>query len=213
MRSIVTVTNAATSIDLTDLETVKTEFGITGDDEDDQLSQWIAQASAIAASYCQRVFVQETVRETFRPEYNGGWCATYRDFLPLTRTPISSITSVSEDGSSVSSSEYEYDTEKGHLYRLSSSGDVYQWTFSSSIVVVYVAGYAADDVPADLERAVILMIKDLRADQSRDPNLIEKEIEGVARYRWWAPSEAKTAMPVEISGLLDPFVRPFGWMI
>lgn len=212
MRSIVTVTAAASSIDLTDLDTVKTEFGITDDSEDEKLAQWITQASQIAASYCRRVFGEETVRETFRPEYNNASYATTRDLLPLTRFPVSSITSVLEDGNAVDTSDYELDSKAGHIYRLT-SGDVSQWSFSSSVVVVYIAGYAADDVPADLERAVIMMIKDLRADATRDPNLIEKEIEGVARYRWWAPSDAKAVMPVEISGLLDPYVRRFGWMI
>jgi hypothetical protein len=211
MRSIVTVTSAAASINLTDLETVKTELGITDDSQDEQIEQWIAQASAIAATYCRRVFGEETVRETFRPEYNGYSCATYREFLPLSRTPVSSITSVTNDDGSVSASEYEYDSVKGHLYFLTNSV-VSRWGFTQSVVVTYVAGYAEDDVPPDLERAVLSIIKDMRADANRDPNLIEKEIEGVARYRWWAPSDAKAVLPVEITGLLEPYVRRFGWM-
>lgn len=214
MRSSLTVTTAATSTDLTVLATVKQELGITNNTEDAKLQTWIRQASQIAATYCKRVFAQETVRETFRAERAGFYpVCEHAEFLSLSRIPVASITSVIADGSAVDASDYELDADKGFLYRLS-GGSPSCWSFSESISVNYVGGYELlDTLPQDVERAVIMMVRDFRADATRDPNLIEKETVGVSRYRWWAPGESKTVLPVEISGLLEPYVRKWGWMI
>jgi hypothetical protein len=207
MNSILTVTTPASSYDLTALATVKTELGITDNSENTKLAGWITQASIIAASYCKRVFAQETVTEVFRP--NRG-CSRYVDTIILARRPIASITSATEDATLVAASEYEFDSKAGLLYRLDSSGYRSCWSFSKSLTVVYVAGYQLlATLPQDVERAVIMMVKDMRSDSERDPNLIEKETVGVSRYRWWAPGDAKTVLPIEISGLLDPYINPF----
>lgn len=211
MRSSLTVTSAASSFDLTDLATVKDELGITDDSENDKLARWITQASKAAATYCKRVFVQETVSETFRADLRWSTAETV-ELLSLSRYPVSSITTVTEDGTALDSSGYVVDAAEGFLNKLTGNSHCH-WSFCQSIVVVYVGGYSADNIPEDLERAVIALVGDYRADAQRDPNLIEQDIVGVARYRWWAPTEAKVSMPVEISGLLDPFVRRFPWMI
>lgn len=211
MRSSLTVTSVASSYDLTDLDTVKEELGITNDSEDAKLQRWITQASKTAAKYCKRVLLQETVSETFRADRLYPRSETV-GFLSLSRYPVASITSVTEDSTALESSAYSLDAAEGFLNRLSGNSPC-DWSFCESIVVVYVAGYAADAIPEDLEAAVISMVRDLRSDTTRDPNLIEQEIEGVARYRWGATSDAKAVLPVEISGLLDPYVRRFGWMI
>jgi hypothetical protein len=64
-------------------------------------------------------------------------------------------------------------------------------------------------LPEDIERAVIMMVQGHARRPQRDPNLIEKEIVGVSRYRWWAPGDAKAVLPIEISGLLDPYMNHF----
>jgi hypothetical protein len=207
MNSILTVTTAASSYDLTALATVKTELGITDNTENDKLRTWITQASIIAASYCRRVFARETLTETFRPARN---CSSHVEFLILQRRPIASITSVTVDDVAVDAAEYETDANPGLLYRLDSSGYRSCWSASKSIIVVYLAGYILlDTLPQDIERAVIMMVKDMRADATRDPNLRSKRIEGVSEYQWWIPGEATTQMPIEISGLLDPYRQPW----
>lgn len=212
MHSTVAVTAPADSFDLTVIDTVKLELGITDDSEDVKLTGWIRQASQIAATYCKRVFAQEEVQETFRPGPGRNGCATSRDFLALSRFPVASIASVIEDGTPVVSPDYDLDAETGFLYR-ASGGSPSPWSFASSIVVVYVGGFELlETLPHDVERAVISMVRDFRSDGTRDPNLIEKEIVGVSRYRWWAPTDSKVVLPVEVSGLLDPYVRRQGWM-
>lgn len=204
MRSLLTVTTASDTYDLTTLATVKADLGIEGNDENVKLATWITQASRIAATYCRRVFAQETLTETFRPDA----CEPAREALVLARRPIASITSVTVDDVVIDAAEYEYGAEAGMLFRLDSSGYRSTWCVSKKIVVIYVAGYELlNTLPHDVERAVIMMVRDFRADATRDPNLIEEETFGVERLRWWATGDAKTVLPVEISGLLDPFMN------
>jgi len=223
MRSILSITTPATDLNLTTRDNVKLELGITTTDEDDRLDQWIAQASAVAARYCNRTLAQETITETFRRTslhlgrfgYHGFWDGHRHgaDGLTLTRYPIISIASVTVDDVVLDASEYEFDETA--IYRLDASGYPRNWGFGKSIVVVYDAGYAVPIVPqyADLERAVIAMIRDFRAVTLRDdPTLKSRETVGVSRLEWWVPTASTMMLPVEISGMLDPFVRKWGWM-
>lgn len=206
MRSILTVTTASDTYDLSVLATLRTEFGITDNTENAKLAVWLTQASHIAASYCKRVFAQETLTETFRPDQNRGLSSSRRESLILARRPITSVTSVTIDDVALTSVEYEYDADAGILYRLDTSGYRSCWYCCKSIIVVYVAGYELlATLPYDVERAVIMMVRDMRADQTRDPNLIEQEIPGVIRNRWWADGQSTVLLPPEISGLLDPY--------
>jgi hypothetical protein len=203
MNSILTVTTPASSYDLTALATVKTELGIADNTENDKLRTWITQASIIAASYCRRVFARETLTETFRPARN---CSSHGEFLILQRRPIASITSVTVDDVAVDAAEYETDANPGLLYRLDSSGYRSCWYSAKSIIVVYIAGYILlDTLPQDIERAVIMMVKDMRSDSGREQDLIQEDIPGVISRRWWSAGEATRQLPLEISGLLDPY--------
>jgi hypothetical protein len=75
-----------------------------------------------------------------------------------------------------------------------------------SIIVVYIAGYILlDTLPQDIERAVIMMVKDMRSDSGREQDLIQEDIPGVISRRWWSAGEATRQLPLEISGLLDPY--------
>lgn len=208
MNSILTVTTASNTYDLTVLATVKAELGITDNSKNVQLQTWITQASRIAAAYCNRVFAQETLTESFRPNRNAGSIVVSNrsETLVLGRAPIASITSVTLDDTALTSAQYEIDANPGMLYRLDDSGYRSCWSFCKSAIVVYVAGYELlATLPQDIERAVILMVNDMNSDQQRDPMMIEKEIPGVSRYRWWAPGDSKTVLPIEIAGLLDPY--------
>jgi hypothetical protein len=69
--------------------------------------------------------------------------------LWLTHTPINSITSVTVDGTALSSSQYSHDPETGRLTRVVNGRPVSWRTFKvQSIVVVYNGGYTT--VPNDL---------------------------------------------------------------
>lgn len=225
MRSIIAVTTPATDVNLTTLTNVKLDLGITDGKSDQRIKAWIAQASGIAVRYCDRPLAKETVTETFRQtghqrEYlwrdsvsshaghSGG-----TNGLRLTRYPIIGVDSVAVDGTLIDPSQYEFDETE--LYRLTADGHPDAWRFGKSIVVAYAAGYEIPIVAAyaDLERAVISMVRDFRAATFRDdPFLKSRETVGVSRLEWWIPIAASLVLPPEISGLLDPFVRKWGFM-
>jgi uncharacterized phiE125 gp8 family phage protein len=206
MRSIVTVTDAADSYDLTVLATVKSELNIPASNqtEDANLSRWIREASQAIATECGRVFAKETISEVFRHS-----CA---DRLILTRYPVASITSVTEnDDAALDDALYELDVENGFLYKMTADAVPTQISWPSSrTTVVYVAGYELlDELPADIERACINMVKMMRSASKRDPLLRSESIPGVLDQTWWVggsgSSNVNQGLPPDVLSLIAPY--------
>lgn len=204
--SIVTVTTAANSNDLTTKAKVKSELGITTTDEDVNIATWITQASAAVAVNCRRTFGLETLSEQFRlSSYINGR-------LQLSRFPVSTITSVTENDTLLTATDdYEFDAESGLVTRL--SGDVpARWPWGK-IVVVYSAGYdLLDALPHPIERAVILLVKHYRSGATRDPMLKAEQtnVPGVLDERqefWVGGIGGQGGLPTEVSDLIAPYRR------
>lgn len=203
--SILTVTTPAAVTDLTTLETVKAELGVAGAASDIVLARMIAQASGAAGAYCGRVFAREAVSETFRPP---GPQADLR----LARWPVVSIASVTEDGTALAAEDYELDAASGLLMRLSDDAPT-AWT-AAKIVVAYEAGYrlpgeAGRTLPADIERAVLDMVKAAWTGRTRDTTIQQESVPGVysVTYSTDAASAAGTLSP-SVRDLLDPYRAP-----
>ena len=224
MRNLINVTTPPTSVDLVSLDALKLELGVANSDQDDKLQAWITQASQIAASYCQTVLAQQTVTETWRhsigprgdgctPRFYHGFMRESTEMLVFGCAPVVSVTSVTVDGAVIDPSLYEHDDDR--IYRLNTSGFPQSWTFNKSIQIVYTSGFTIDNAPADLQRAVLMIIRDARGSTSRDdPMLKSRETMGVSRLEWWVPAANTTgsALPVEITGLLDNYTRKWGYM-
>ena len=136
------------------------------------------------ANYCKRTFARETVSEAFRWDFRWPDCA---DKLELSRFPVESVTSVTADGTVIGPSAYELSPSDGLLYPLDSLGTRTFWLFTKSVVVVYIGGRTLPStVLQDVENAVIAMVRDMRFDAARDSDLIEEEVPGVMRKKWWA---------------------------
>lgn len=200
MQSVLVVTSAASTYDLTVLATVKAELGITGTTEDTNIGTWISQASAACASYCNRTLRSETVTETFRSARN-------ESLIYLARLPVGTITSVTEDGVVlVVDTDYQLDAINGVLYRLSSDL-VVNWNFNK-LVVVYAGGYTSiASIPDDIERACITQVKTLRSASTRDPLVKQESIPGVLDTSYWVggiPGTVGNLSP-EVTALLDPY--------
>ena len=134
MSSIVTVTISSSSFDLVSLMDLKEELGITADTSNSKLQRWIAEESARISSYCGgRIFQQETISEALRVT------AGSPDYIRLSRSPIISVTSVTEEGTLLTAPDYEMAKPAGVLYRLSGADRTY-WA-AGNFVVIYVAGY------------------------------------------------------------------------
>lgn len=205
--STLTVVTPADSQDLTTLETVKRDLGITDEDEvrDVRLTDYIQQASGACADYCGRTFGEETVSETFRWRRRPRVSNLRWPLLRLERRPIVSVTSVVEDDVTLDpATDYEIDARRGWLRRLNADREAF-WC-GEKTVVVYVAGYAVlDSLPFGVERACIELIKSYWFSADQDPSLSRQHIDvpGVENIdQAW--NSGATALPLRVTELLDP---------
>lgn len=192
---MLTVDTPATTYDLTVLESVKEELGIKTNDRDARLRSLIRRASGIVADHCRRVFAKETVTETLR--------LVDRPHIALQRFPVSSVTSVTADGSALGATLYEVDAKRGLLYRLSGTTRI-AWCYDE-VVVKYTGGFAlVTDLPHGVEAAAIEVVKSLYFGGTRDPNVRSVEVPGVISKSYAANADP---MPPLAAEYLEPHVR------
>lgn len=207
MRSLLTVTTAADSQDLTSVDAVKLELGITDSSSDAHLLTLIHQASGIVADYCGRVFGSEEVSQTFWHEAGD----SSFEYLVLDRFPVSSIDTVTVDDVEIDSAEYRLVANSGLLYALDSSGYPTHWFFCKSAIVNYTGGYALlGALPWAIERATILLVKGMYSSVARDPRAKSEEIPGVMSVSYWVGSVGDpNQLPPDVTSLLAPHRRVF----
>jgi hypothetical protein len=193
---------APVTLDLTVLETVKQELGITDNNSDDTLSRVISEQSEVAASYCRRPLAQATIIDSFRM-----WPNTYQPLMP-SRRPVVSITEIVEDGTTLVETDYEYDEETGFLWKLSSVDERICWA-GGKTVVTYVGGYELlTTLPRDIERAVLILIKESWFSLARDPRARSETVEGIGRTELWVGTvPGGGALPSDATALLEPYRR------
>lgn len=203
MDSLIEVTTAADDQLLATLEQAREEIG----DEsvsDDTLLRWLSVASDRVANYCNRVFLQETVTETF----NLRLCDRPQALL-LRRTPVQSITSVTVDDADLDAVGFECDNPPGLLRRLQSSKRS-PWS-GGRIVVVYDGGYpTVDDLPPSLTEAALSLVRMRWSATKRDPMLRSLEIPGVSTETWWVGTPGSgddPGIPPEVASLLSRYRR------
>lgn len=168
------VDTVAASKDLTVKATVKTEIGETSATYDAQIDAHIHQASALITGYCNREFASEKVTDSFRPT------ACWIESLWLSRTPVSTIHAVVEDGTTLTASDYEVIANTGQLLRLDSDGNPTCWATGVLITVQHTSGYTLlTTLPNDIERACIDQVKALFVSRQRDPTLKSETVPDV----------------------------------
>ena len=196
------VTTPAASFDLTTLETVRSELGVTDHAGDENLSRWIRHASDVISKYCNRVFAQETIEETFR-------LATRNGDLLLSRYPVQSIASVQENDETLAAADYEFASATGLLTRL--RDDTPTCWPPGKIVVTYTAGYILlTDLPFGIERACIVLVNQYRQSATRDPQLRSEAVEGVSSAGYFDGGTEAGGMSPEVLGLLKDHRKPAG---
>jgi len=107
---------------LTTISTLETELGLTPGAQDVVLSQIINTQSAFIESYCNRKFYYEAdIVENLR--------GFGTKFLHVARTPVVSISSITFDGGTVESGDYEiHNADSGSIYSLG------EWTWTTCAV-------------------------------------------------------------------------------
>jgi hypothetical protein len=208
MQSILTVTSAASSYDLTTRANVKAELNITDGASDTILDLYISGASQAAAQFCNRTFPVETVSQQFLPGPHDRFVCNGVTPLQLSRWPLITVSSVTENSVAlVVDVDYLVDAKNGQLTRIDSSNGFPRVWPNLPIVVAYSAGYAT--IPADLEDAIIRMVTKRWSAKGRDAALISENIPGVRDARWWIATgnEAGNLSP-DIADLLDQYRVP-----
>ncbi len=195
-----TVSVSAASRDLTILETIKLELEIDDAQSDEFLLALIKDQSDAATSYCDRGFAKETLIDDFHIYFDS-----YNP-LRLSRTPVSSVTSLVEGASTLAGTDFEYDASGGKIWRLDTSGNRTWWP-SGKITVTYVGGYdLLTELPRDIERAVIIMVKQAWYDRTREPRLKSETVQDVGSYSLYEQG-MHYPLPGAAADLLNKYVR------
>jgi hypothetical protein len=216
---ISSVVEAAASYNLTDLPTVKTELGINPSDtkNDAYLTLKIAQVSQAISTYCNRVFVQETVQDIIYPDRDiePFWSLGNFQPLQLSRFPVASVTSViiqvdanpADNVTLVQGTDFILNGPLGQVIRLSSlSGFPRKWK-SLPITVQFVSGYAT--VPGDLVLATLSMVTAYF--QQKGINPLTKRTNqpgGLGEIEYWVPNNPAGAFPPSVTDLIDKYRVP-----
>jgi hypothetical protein len=204
---MLSVVTEADDQNLTSLDHVKEELGLTDGTQDTKLTRFIEQASAICATYCNRVFGQETVTEVVR-------LSRCRPSISLTRYPVASITSVVEglsgDPTTLAADEYEVDGPSGLFYKLDGDDSRIDWS-ATKYTVTYVGGYELlAGLPREIERACILLVKMMHFSAARDPLVRSTSIPDVMDVGYALPGVfggLEGGLPGDVAALLDPYRR------
>lgn len=203
MRSILSITTAATVTALTTLERVKTELSIVDNASDILLRAKIREATSDinARAWADPL---ETLTQTF-------WNVGCEEYLILRRRPNVSITSVTVDD--VATTDYRLDAETGQLYCLDTNGYPISWIACKSIVVVYAAGYimpgqtGANLEPA-LEAACVELLQSYWMSRGRDPLIRSEDVPGLGSVTYWVGAVGQSGeLPPSVESRIAPFRR------
>lgn len=197
---MLTVTTAATDLTLLTVAERRAAVGVADASRDAELLTLEARVAAAITAACKvarngtvpPTLRLETLTETLRPTVE-------RCEIILSRRPIVSVTSITEDGTAVVAADYEIESGAGMLRRL--SGDEPTIWAAAKIVVVYVAGWAT--VPEELKLAAAKFMQAEIQQGTRDPMLKSKTTEGVSSYEWWVDPTNDSVIPAEVMDILQ----------
>lgn len=175
------------------LADTKAHLNITTTTDDEELRRTLAVATEMAERYCNRALRRKTVSET----YNGDACA-----LLLRTVPVLSITTVVENGVTLTASDYTLDANAGILLRGSTLAD-FEWADGrQNVVVTYVAGYT--DPPQVAQQAVLELVRHLW--QTQRGSVALPTLGGPDDYN--GPTGFGWSIPNRVRELLAPLVMP-----
>jgi len=219
----ITVTVPAVDRNLLTIAQLRAIAGVTDSSQDTTLtalgvvvSEAIVNACGVARDGAvPPTLMKESILQTTRlgRGRDGNMASDTRPLcrLILSRRPILSVTSVTEDGVVLDPSFYERRDGQGILIRLNASDDEIPWR-GRKIVIAYDAGHAT--VPAGLVLAAQQYAQILFWQAGRDPRkqlqVSEAPDLGMSRSQWFHDAHEGAAIPRSIMDLLDAggYVRP-----
>lgn len=187
------------------LNDVKEALDITTSADDDRLTGYINRATDLVESYCNRRFAQTTyTNETYSGD--GGM------YLQLRQWPVTSLTKLevrtgdfaNPGWQTIDSSSYTLKSEggrdRGVIAMISLFPQFYAggraWNFfrgTDNFRVSYVAGYAAADMPNDLQEAIIEIVSWLYNRRKATPGM-KSETLGKYSYTLDTPTAGNTGI-------------------
>ena len=209
-----TISTPATSSRLTELTTAQGVLAqIESSKTDDQINALIDRASDTICRYLNWKVADdgtvslgvETIVETITPDCR-------EPHFWLSRRPVISITSVTEDGDTVDAADYQLVKLSGKLYRLE-SGVKTTW-LKEEIIVTYQAGWALPGanprtLPHDIEQACLELIQHYAVTEKVEPGLRSKVLPGLVEKSFFPSlNNTKAGLPITVKALLEPYVRP-----
>jgi hypothetical protein len=199
------VTTAASSTDIVDLATVKDELSITDSAQDTRLSRYIKEASSKIVSYCCQPLAAQTYTQTEYLAYS--YMQSFvreRNSILLGVDNVTGITSVTMDGTVVSSSLYEYDGSQ--LFYLDGYGMRTPWS-GTKVVVVFTAGFSLPSgAPADLSRAAIDAVVWIYLNRGRDQSIKSEAVLDVSDKSYFQPT-TDDGLPEHVENALEPYKK------
>lgn len=137
-------------------------------------------------------------------------CDAFCDFRRLPVAPVQSVTIsyVDDAGATqaLATSVYELRTEgliASIVLKYNQAWPAIQP--GSRITVAAVAGYAAEDLPAELLQAILLRISKLNSVSRADPMLRGRTVDGVGSRQWDTSGQALEVVDRAVSDLLENF--------
>lgn len=170
------------------LEEYKTEWGITGNDEDAKLTILIEGMSQHFSSLCNRSFLYEEVEDSFffYDDLSIGYINTKMSRLWLTRQPVVSITRVLQDGEElVAGEEEDFMLADGYLMRMENGMPV-KWDVRNKVKVKYFTGF--NPIPADVKSAVSRLVWEKSEISDVEYGVKSRYVEGVERIEYFDSS-------------------------
>jgi hypothetical protein len=200
----ITIVTPATSTDLTTLDTVKTELGLTDSTYNALLTRFIKVASSAIETFCGRDFAYQVITETIPM---GG-----EQRILLSRFPVVSLTSVTYEGVTVDSAKYVLSSpEAGFLDNISG-----RWNNTNGeydYVISYSYGYnlpgsLTRNLPYDIEQAAIELVKHYYHTYDNDGNVAKETVPQVYETTYnngiVGAKGNKTELPERVISLLQP---------
>lgn len=219
LTSRLTVTTAATDRRLTSLPTAQALTAITTPEDVVALTVLLPLVSAMIENYCNRIFAQETLLETFIRwnEPRGRTARGGSEVLQLSRFPITVpsgpiVLTVTENGTALlQDTDFIANYHTGELRRIGSGGFPRHWPFGA-VTVAYTAGYvlpasSGRTLPLDIENATLKLLRREWFSRSRDPMQVSHSEPGLGQTTYWIGATGGGMLP-EICDLLDNYRVP-----
>ena len=201
-----TVVTPATERKLVTLDDLREQLRVRPGDvaNDAWYTKVIDRSSRAAERYCNRIFPLQGYLDTFVAGASGA----AGEPLILSQAPVDPASlETTLDGTVLDPAGYALQPGVGHLWRV---GDATYWVNTSGLTVAYTAGF--DEIPPDVQQAVLDLCTMENAGRGRDPMLRASESPGIGRQEYWVggvPGGYGGLIPQDIASLLNPYRRGF----